>query len=217
MKQIEIHLFEISELLKIPKNKALEYFRYINIDYSEWSEPISEDFIDICKTIGITIKPGSISFNGFYYRDEGSSFEGDVDIIELINGVNEERWKVHPDINVKLSPLSINPLVLNLIVNKKINCKLKIKRIQNRNDINLDMEYTLPFHDRYKNIPNEMQKLELWIEGIVNSFNAYLFKQLKDEYEYHTSDDIVEETIKMNEYLFTADGTLASLLIPSNV
>lgn len=43
----------------------------------------------------------------------------------------------------------------------------------------------------------------------LRDFNRWIFRRLQDEYEYLTSDEQVEESIRANEYEFTEDGTIA--------
>jgi hypothetical protein len=43
----------------------------------------------------------------------------------------------------------------------------------------------------------------------LRSFADWVYDQLQAEYEYQTSDEAVEESIKANEYEFTADGGIA--------
>jgi hypothetical protein len=44
------------------------------------------------------------------------------------------------------------------------------------------------------------------IENLIVDLRKEFLKQLKDEYEYQTSEEAIVETLEANEYLFTKEG-----------
>ena len=44
------------------------------------------------------------------------------------------------------------------------------------------------------------------LEETLRDFNRWIYTSLRDEYEYLTADEQVDESIRENEYEFTEDG-----------
>ncbi len=65
----------------------------------------------------------------------------------------------------------------------------------------------------YNNIYKELASLSRWFLYVASCLNKYLFKSLREEYDYLITDEAVKETIEVNEYQFTKDGKLATRLL----
>jgi len=208
MKTIKIPLYTFSELEKEAQKKAKKHFRFINTD-NNWWETEYEDFINICKTMGISVNPKEIYFRGFYSQGDGSCFASKVDIPVFIKGVAEQAWRSYaPTFELDIEKCPIPLRIINLIERELIEVEIWTE-ISHR-------YYFLHYHSRnylyrksnrdYIRIEEELTKLDKWAKKILERLNDYLYKSLEETYYYLTSDKAVQEAIEANEYHFTANG-----------
>jgi len=210
MKTIKIKLYEFSELDDKAKEKALSALYDVNA-FDDWYEFIYDDFISIVKTIGIEVNKKQIHFSGFYSQGDGSAFNASLDIADLIKGITDQLWRGYaPLVELSLSPPDVDKRVLNLIKNTVLDCTGEIKQQSRGYYIKAYLTTYFPNNHDYSNISNELDKLETWLEETAETLNRYLYKSLREEYEYQTSEKAIIETIEANEYSFTADGKIAT-------
>jgi hypothetical protein len=120
MKTIHVNLYEFAELEALAKEKAIETDRYINVNYPWW-DFIYDDFISICQTIGITVKKGSITFDGFYSQGDGSAFKAEIDLPQMMEAVANQNWKSYaPKLELDLALPEIDRRVSSLIKSGKL-------------------------------------------------------------------------------------------------
>jgi hypothetical protein len=211
MKTVEIKLYQFSELSAEAKVKAVEQYRYFNVEYIEWWDFIYDDFTAICATIGITVKPGTIFFRGFYSQGDGSCFNADINLTTLFKGVETQAWTDHAPIpELKLPTFPLRKVVTKLITERKIECFASIQAPRRCMCVNSVLEF---FIDNYPHIEKQFGLLEQWLEQVAESLNHFLYKALEKEYEWCLSDEAIIETITANEYLFTKDGKKANHLL----
>jgi len=127
MQKIEINVYGFKELSDKSKAKALDELRYINTDHVWW-DFIYEDFISLCKTIGIGAEAGKIYFRGFYSQGDGSAFDAPVNIPALADGIAQGKWKGYSNNdNLLLSAPAVNKHVWGLIRTGTIDTSFMIK------------------------------------------------------------------------------------------
>lgn len=215
MQKIEIKVYGFRELSNKSREKALNELRYINTDYVWW-DFIYEDFISLCKTIGIGAEAGKIYFRGFYSQGDGSAFDAPVNIPALAEGMAQGKWKEYSNNDNLLLPApAVNKHVLGLIKTGVIDTSFMIKSGGRGYYIKVDNDYDFVYNKavNYKNITAEMDKFSAWVEETAKKLNRFLYISLRDEYEYRVSDKAVEEAIEANDYLFMSDGKLATRLL----
>lgn len=158
MRKIEVMLYEFSELSEAAKEKAIERFRYLNVDYEWWS--CSFDGVAEC---GIVIH-------------EFDMYSGKIR--SVIDDKYETAKTVISDWG---ETMGLHVLSKQFMLDRDA----LVEKYGDDADLdNLESEY---HHD----IDQEM------------------IKMLREEYDYLTSDEAVIESIEINNYEFTEDGTLA--------
>ncbi len=213
MKTIKLKLFELDELSDKATQKALESFVDFNVN-DDWYQFNLENFAALGKLLGLTIPVKDIYFRGFYSQGDGSGFNAEVDLTELLKAVKTAEWKTEfPNTGLEFVLPSVHPRMLKLIAETKIDIVANIEKPRSYYGVSAEITDNLPRRrPRYIHIENELDKLEAWLQEFAELLNRFLYKSLENEYDYLTSEEAIVESIKANEYLFTADGKSANKL-----
>jgi hypothetical protein len=213
MKTIQLNLYEFAELEETAQQKATEAHRYINMDQTWW-DFIYDDFTSIAETIGIIIKKGSISFDGFYSQGDGSAFKAEIDLPQLLVAVENQNWKGYtPKLELDLALPEIDRRILKLIKSGKLDIDPQIIQPTSGYYVRAELNENLPYSSHgYPQIEKQLDLLEKGLQQIADKLNRFLYKSLQNEYEYQTAEQAVTEAIAANDYWFTADGKKATRL-----
>ena len=198
MKTKTIELYEFDELSKAVKAKVLERERYINVDDDFWHKYQLEEWEGKLEELGFD--DPKISYSGFGSQGDGASFTcPHVDIEKFLTAQKKR---------------SEFKALLKAMRDGKIEVNASVISI----DHHYSHEYTvraelevLPDEDGYTNFFNDGNVLENIITETVRALSHKIYKELETEYFYLTSDEQVIETIKANEYTFTASGRMENL------
>ena len=164
MKIKQIKTFTFDELTDLAKDRALNQFRYVNVEYFDWYHSVYYD----AERIGIKITGFDID-RGSYCTGKFLSTHWSIDVANKIMEEHGEDCETY---------------------------KIAEKFLQDYNN--------LP--DYEDDILAEIQEVsELEGEFLNDILEEYL-TILKNEFEYHTSDDAVSEWILNNDYIFDEDG-----------
>lgn len=183
MKQILKTVFELDEV----KDKAIEYNRYINVDFDWWSKDIINEWETKLENRGFS-NP-KIYFSGFSCQGDGACFDADIDINKLL-----------------ASDVCISEKNREILEKIKDDITVKIEG----HDLRYCHAYT-----RHVYIYNNPEEYEAKIPAIEEELNEMrielcneIYNDLQDEYYYLISDTAVEETLIANEYLFEENGEI---------
>jgi len=197
MKTQEIKIGTYSEWKLEDKSTAeliLNNYRDINVDF-EWYSYIIDNFCLDAQKIGFDIDIDTIQFSGFNCQGAGASFIGTVDILEYLK---------------KTKQLTKYSALRRSIDKGYIDNTAEI----DRSTSNYCHENTCYFYDvevfeditslvdiQLINLQNELKdkRIELCKE---------LYKELSDNYDYLTSDEVIIKTLEINEYKFNEDGKI---------
>ena len=206
---IETVVYTLPELSEGAKDTARAWYRQHCMDH-DWYEFVYEDFEAVCRILGVTLgttpvrlygggtrdKP-QVYFSGFWNQGDGASFAGRY---SYAKGV-ARAIRAHAPKDTELHRIAG-----------------ELQAVQRRNFHQLHAhirqsgrychEYTMaieverdsptwqpPTDDAEDTVTEALRDLARW-----------LFRQLEREYRYQTSDEVVDETIEINGYTFTADG-----------
>lgn len=166
----------------------------------------------LCATIGIDVDLKKTYFSGFSHQGQGASFTADINIIELINGINERTYLSHaPQIKKEVGfnpePCPIDKRVIGLIDRGLLDVSVDAKADDRPYSTNLNFSAGYELDSTHTNLEKQLNNLETWLEDIINDLDSMFFKLLENEYEYQTSEEAIIETIEANEYEFKEDGT----------
>lgn len=182
MREVTIKVFQFDELAAKTQEKVLEKFRYINVEH-DWYEPVYEGFEEIANEYGIEVD--DMNFSGFYSQGDGASFTGEIsDFKKFAEKTGLKRL-------VRLS----NSIEYNL--------NMLVKRVTYQYYPSETVEA-----DNGGYYPRLSNLIEEKLGKVKDELCEKLYRDLEEEYDYLTSDEIVAETIRANGYEFTEGGEL---------
>lgn len=196
MKIVKTKVYQFNELSAEAKEVAIKKNRDINVEGEWWYDPIQEDFKEIARRLGITIE--NIYFSGFWNQGDGAVFEGSYEykrgVVKGIKGYaprDKELLRIARALNSLQSKYD-RGLIATL------------KRTDNRYYYPKTVEVEVYDYNNEESIPKDADALaELFYDLM-----KWLYRSLQKEYEYCISDEAVAETLRINEYDFTADGKI---------
>lgn len=203
MKAVEVKTYKYDELPEDARQRAREWFAK-DWPLYDWWESTYDDFVEIGNTIGIDFKNKSnnpeaykpaIYFSGFHSQGDGASFEGDY--------AYKAGWRK------KLEGYCPNEKDLFEIAEN-------LQEIQRRHFymLSADIKLMNSIYCHSGTITLDVFKDGEWYNGpdedelsqLMREFADWMYKRLEMEYEFLTSEEHIEEEIRINEYDFTEDG-----------
>lgn len=180
------------------KQELLERYHDINVDY-DWWDSIYDDFKVDMDTKGIHVE--DIYFSGFWSQGDGACFTGAVfvDKFTKFMEVHElcERYPAakffadNSDLSISISKESHYYSHENTV------------SVYLRDTTGNPYDEMTPRWEIYDTMQtlfeSEFAMLELDCEEIIKGYMHDLYKRLRKEYEYLTSEEVVWETIVSNE------------------
>ena len=208
MKQITVDTFGYDELPADIQKKVLERHFNINLDF-EWWDSTYDWFKEIADTIGIEVDLKKSYFRGFYSQGDGSSFTASVDLLELIAGIQAERWKENwPQLELTLPSPTLPARILALIQKGFITVTIQV--LPNWRDTSIKVETFIDFEynacKNYTQVEAALNQLEEWITKVCEAMNRLFYRLLRDDSDYLSSSEAIEETIRAKDYSFTSIG-----------
>ena len=213
MKTLNITVFPYSELSITSQRKAVEHFRYINVDNVDWWEGDFIDFVALCTYIGIDVHPKQIFFNGFYSQSDGSCFFSYIDIPKMIDGISKKRWReIAPNLLLEFDNCPIPKRIVKLIEVGAIDYYALTNIPKQGYYIDLEIQFFLG-DKTYKRIEEALNTLKEWLQESLENINHHLFCSLRNSYETLIGDEAIANSLITNEYLFTKDGYYSDYLM----
>lgn len=202
MKTKTIELYEFDELPEDVRAKVLERERDINVDY-DWAKWSLEAWEEKLESMGF--EDPEIAYSGFWSQRDGASF--------TCKSVNVKAFAKSQRTMGKFKNL------IKAIESDSVDANFSVTR----SDHHYCHEYTVKVESEvlywsHKPEPKNYVAIEAE-EGILNNLmlevvrklSKQIYRELEKEYEYLTSDEQVIDTIKANEYTFTASGEMENL------
>lgn len=196
MSDNEKKLFLFDELDDKAKQKAREWWCSDGLDY-EWWENVYEDAITIGKKLGIEIE--HVLFSGFSSQGDGACFEGRY---EYRKGWRKDLEAFAPK-DIKLFEIGTSLQALQ----KRHFYKLFANVKHNGHYYHSKCTYIDIDAGMDGNIVSIEDQDELC--DLLREFMDWIYRRLESEYDYLTSDESVEESIRINEYRFDENGNIA--------
>lgn len=206
---IETTVYRLGELSDAAKDETRGWYRQVGFDH-DWFEFVYEDFERICAILGIDLKTVPVRlygdgtrrktciwFSGFWSQGDGACFEG--------------RYSHAKGAPRKIREYAPKEGELHRVADA-------LQAIQRRNFYQLHA--SVAHRDRYyheycmaisveRDSPTYQDMTADAEEAVIEALRdlaRWLYRQLEREYEYLTSDEMVDETIIANEYTFTETG-----------
>lgn len=206
---IQTTVYTFDELDGRAQSRARDWYRQVSTD-DDWHEVVFEDFERVCEILGIDLATRSVPlygggarqkpciwFSGFSSQGDGACLEGSY---QYKKGAAREIRAYAPK-DARLAGIAD-----------------RLQQIQRKNLYALGArmshrgryyhEYCMDISverasDTYQ--PPTPDAEEIIIEAL-RDLARWLYRQLEREYEYHTSDEVVDENIEANGYTFTEVG-----------
>ena len=216
--------YSFEELSPEAQKNALEELWDINIEYSDWHEPIIEDFEGEMKENGLT--DIEVSYSGFNSQGDGASFTGEVynnkTFMKKCLGLKDDEWLDMGDEEKpedEVSRLRADLLDLGFDSREKLtpdNFSISIIRESSRYSHENTISGNVVIEDVPESIEDEFPhaldeyvgKLEEMVTKWARSTSKDLYRKLERYYDNLRSDEEVKETIIGNDYKFDKDGNL---------
>lgn len=206
---VETTVYELAELSGAAKERARAWYREQCLDY-DWHEFVYEDFETVCGLLGVTLNTRPVPlmgggtrdkpcvwFSGFWSQGDGASFEG---IYEYAPGASRA-IRAHAPQDAELHTIADD-----------------LADIQRRNFYQLGAvirqrgrychEYTMAIEVERDSPAGQAMTddAETALIEAMRDLARWLYRQLEREYDYQTSDAVVDETIAVNDWTFTESG-----------
>ena len=202
-------VYRLDELDQAAKDRARAWYRDIVAD-DDWHEFVYEDFERICATLGVRLKTRSVALMGGGTRQKpriffsGFSSQGDGVCFETYYSFKKgarKRIREHAPLDTELHRIAD-----------------ALHAIQRRNFYQLRAEATHRghyYHELCMAISVERESptyqdttadAEDVVAEALWDLARWLYRQLEREFEYQTSDAVIDEAMTANEYSFTGSG-----------
>ena len=206
---IQTTVYTLDELDSHARARARDWYRQASND-DDWHEVVFEDFERVCEILGVELATRSVRlygggtrqkpciwFSGFSSQGDGACFEG---AYSYRKGAAREIRAYAPGDERRAA------IADQLQQIQRKNLYALEARMTNRRHyyheycIDIQVErasdtYQPPTPDAQEIVPEALRDLARWF-----------YRQLEREYEYQTSDAVVDESIEANGYTFTEVG-----------
>jgi hypothetical protein len=208
MRTVETSVYDFTELTDAAKDKARTWFRE-TIDH-DWWDSVTDDIEQICPILGVTLATSPVRlmgggtrqkpciwFSGFWSQGDGACFEG--------------RYAYAPRASLRIRDYAPQDTELHRIADA-------LQRLQRDNFYQLtavirhrgrDCHAYCMAIDVERDSPTGHPIVNRGDDDLIEALRDlanWLYRALEREYEFLTSDEIVDEGMSANGYTFTAEG-----------
>ena len=219
MRTIEVTLYQYDEL---PDDKARErarqWWRDASVGDNDFAEFPLNDARDWLQAFGFDIsRKDGFSWSGFWSQGDGASFVGTFDAARFdsaaVATLRDERPAMYKTTDGIFSTCASNAawhafadrvagivasaptMTASLTVGNSHYCHAHTVRIECDAEPTDSDEFHTATFEAFRDLCREMM--------------GQIYRELEAEYEYQNSDEYVIDSIRANEYEFTADGGIA--------
>ncbi len=206
---IETVVFDIDELSGAAKEAARRWYRQEGL-HDDWYDAVRADFETVCGIVGVTLATTPVPLHGGGIRDrpriffrlafsqgDGASWEGSYNYaggaaraIRAHAPTDQELHRIADDLQATQRR---NLFQLHATVRHRgRHCHEYAMAVEVERDSPTGQPPTDGAEDA--------------VTGALRDLARWLHLRLRDEYEYVTSDEAVDEALAANDYAFTADG-----------
>lgn len=216
-------VYSFDELSDKAKERAREWFREGNLDH-DWWEFVYEDAKQCGEILGIEIaarnqkciltgpnprewvdRSPAIYFSGFWSQGDGACFEGDWAWKACSKAIRD-----HAPEDKRLHEIA--DALTSIEYGEGWRATMKHRGHYYRSGcMSVDVEFSDEILGEDAELPQDKFTAgEDIIIQAMRGFADWIYKQLETEYEYQQSDEVIDESMRANEYEFDESGRLAS-------
>ena len=191
------NVYEFDELSAESKEKALEKYYDINVDFDEWSFYLIDEVKAELESFGF--EDVDINYSGFWSQGDGASFTAQLHDIQKF---------------LKSQKLSNKfRMVFNCANDISANVVRNTNHYYHENTINADVncynaENFLSIKQADK-LYDQLSEFEELLTDWARDYSADIYGKLYREYQNLTAEEQIIETFRANEYEFTENGEIA--------
>jgi hypothetical protein len=190
MREVITYLYKFDELAERAKARAIEDFRVHNLEDYDWSEGVKDEAKHIGSLMGIEID--NVYFSGFYSQGDGACFTGTYAFKNNSVG-NVTQYAPRSD--------DLHAIAEELYNMQEMHHFKIVSRVSHRGRY---------YYAASTVIETEGLKHAFSdpVAHILRRFMDWIYRELKQEYEYLQSDGSITEILIANGYEFDKDGFL---------
>ena len=206
---VETTVYELEELPDTAKEGARAWYRETCLDH-EWYDAVFEDFETICRILGVTLRTSPVRlfgggtrekphlfFRGFWSQGDGACFEGQL---SHAKGARETIHAHAP------KDEELHRIADELQAAQKRNFYQLTGSIRTRGNYCHEHSMAIEVERDSPTWQPMTDGAEDTVIEALRDLARWLYRQLQREYEYLTTDAVVDETIAINGWTFTAQG-----------
>jgi hypothetical protein len=209
MKTVKLGIFTFDELNETAKEKAREWWREVS-NYDVWfSECVISDFVEILEIMGFSVltrewqtqngkwaSEPRVYFSGFYSQGDGASFEANY---------KHKRGMVKALHEYAPNDETLHAIAKRLQAVQKSHFYSLTACIRTRGSYS--HEYTMQAAEiNYRDESRDLSEAETEILECARDLARWVYKRLRDEYEYTQTAEYIDEILQVNEYEFLENG-----------
>lgn len=204
----EVTLYHFDELSDRAKDKARDWWRDCeNQDFD--TEFLYDDFEECAKALGVEFDKQAVKlmgggtrydpviyWSGFYSQGDGACFEGSY----AYRKGSAKAIRAHAPQDAELHRIANELAAVQKANGYQVRALAKHRgHYYHSGCMAVDV-----FHNRSGNGVEE--RFEQRVTQALRDFADWMWRQMREEYEYRMSDEQVDESIRANEYTFTEEG-----------
>ena len=206
---VETTVYCIEELPEAVKESARSWYRETCLDH-EWCDFVFEEFETICRILGVTLRTSPVRlmgagtrqkphvfFTGFWSQGDGACFEGSF---SHARGA-AKAIRAHAPKDEELHRIADALHAVQRRNFYQLHCSIRQRG-------RYCHEYTMAIEVE-RDSPTWQPPTDGVEDSVIEALRdlaRWLYRQLQREYEHQTSDAVVDETIAVNAWSFTAEG-----------
>ena len=195
--------FKFADLDEKAKARARDEARDWNVEH-DWWDYTYEDAIECGKLLGIEIESKDLSFSGFSQQGDGASFTGRYSSIPDVVKSITEHVPQDETLHAIARELTAFQVTMRLHTGDEMSANIKRSgRGCHSMTMYVDETYAVFGVGDGSDHTNERVKV---VEDLMRCFADWIFEHLRDEYEYLTSDECIDEALAEHE--FDEDGSM---------
>lgn len=194
---------KFADLNEKAKDKARDVARNWNVDH-DWWDYTYEDAITCGKLLGIEIESKNLEFSGFSCQGDGASFTGRYSSIPgVVKNITEHAPQ---DETLHTIARELTAFQVTLRVHTGDEMSANIKRSgKGSHSASMYVDETWGVFGAGVGSDHTQERIDILLD-LMRRFADWIYERLRDEYEYLTSDECIDEALA--EHDFEEDGSM---------
>lgn len=208
----EYTIYQFDELSDSAKETARQWYRDAAQGDNYFAESVIEDAATIADLLGIDLRQSQVKlmgggtrmeptiyWSGFWSQGDGACFEGSYSYCKG----SVAKVREHAPEDKELHAIADGLAEIQRKYWYKLYAKVTHRghyQHEMCTEIDVDADQV---GDRYQDVTAEDAET---VRELLRDFMRWIYRSLEKEWEYQNSDEVVDETIRANEYTFDEDG-----------